>query len=108
MITADAPASTEYQRDADRVPYASDLIVLCGNEAWRTELLDVSEGGCGAFRPRDCTLEVDVLVRLFFMDGPGHAIGVDARVARDDGRGLGFEYLEPQAIPPQPEFVPAP
>ena len=110
MSTAVAPATASFddQRFADRVPYASGLVVLHGNEAWRTALLDMSEGGCGAFRPLDCTLEVDVLVRLFFFAGPGRAIGVDARVARDDARGMGFEYLEPQAVPPQPELAPTP
>jgi hypothetical protein len=108
MSFHDAPASAGDQRFAGRVPYASELIVLHGNEAWRTALLDVSAGGCGAFRPDDCTLEVDLLVRLFIMDGPGHAVGVDARVAREDDHGLGFEYLEPQALPPQPDIVPAP
>lgn len=88
------------QRTAARVPYASQLLVIHGQDAWCTELQDISEGGCGVFRPADCDLEVGLLVRLFFVDGPGRTVGINARVARDDRRSLGFEYHEPQHIPP--------
>jgi hypothetical protein len=88
------------QRWSQRVPYASQLLVVHGREAWSAELQDISEGGCGIFRPSDCNLEVGLLVRLYFIDAPGLAVGVDARVARDDQRSLGFEYHELQTIPP--------
>ncbi len=94
------PSSGGNQRFFDRVPYAADLLVVHEREAWRTGLRDVSAGGCSAFRPADCDLEEGTLVRLFFVDGPGRAIGIDARVARDDPRSLGFEYHEPQPVPP--------
>ena len=32
----------------------------------------------------------------------GDAVAIDARVARDDARCLGFEYHEPQTVPPAP------
>lgn len=95
--TTDDP---ENLRWSFRVPYASELLVVHGRCAWRTELQDISEGGCGVFLPEDCTLEVGVLVNLFFVDEPGRAPAIDARVARVDARSVGFEYLEPQAIPP--------
>ena len=88
------------ERSSPRVPYASQLMVVHGADAWRTELQDISEGGCGVFRPQDCDLEVGLLVRLFFIDEPGRAVGLDARVARDDQLSLGFEYHDPQSIPP--------
>ena len=89
------------KRFADRVPFAAELLVVREDEAWRAELTDLSAGGCGAFRPSDCDLEEGVLVRLFFMGEPGRAVVVNARVARDDPHRLGFEYHEPQQIPPQ-------
>lgn len=92
--------SRDDQRYFRRVPYASELVVVHDREAWRTGLQDVSEGGCSAFRPRDCDLAEGALVRLFFVNGPGRAVGVDARVARDDARCIGFEYHEQQSIPP--------
>lgn len=97
-----SPAMHDFsnERSSPRVPYASQLVVVHGPDAWRTELQDISEGGCGVFRPRDCDLEVGLLVRLFFINEPGRAVGIDARVARDDQRSLGFEYHEPQLIPP--------
>jgi hypothetical protein len=84
------------------MPYGLQLVVVHERAAWRTQLRDVSEGGCGAARPADCDLEIGLLVRLFFIDAPGRAIGIDARVARDDSRSLGFEYHEPQSVPPAP------
>jgi hypothetical protein len=90
------------KRFDDRVPFAAELLVVRDDAAWRAELTDLSAGGCGAFRPADCDLEEDALVRLFFLAGPGRAVAVDARVARDDPRRIGFEYHEPQAIPPRP------
>ena len=90
------------QRWSARVPYASQLLVVHERAAWRTQLQDISEGGCATFRPTDCDLEVGLLVKLFFVDRPGRAIAIDARVARDDARSLGFEYHEPQTIPPAP------
>ena len=90
------------QRFFPRVPYASELLVVNDREAWRTGLQDISEGGCSVFRPRDCDLAEGTLVRLFFVNGPGRSVAIDARVARDDDRCLGFEYHEPQSVPPAP------
>ena len=90
------------QRFFARVPYASELVVVNDREAWRTGLQDISEGGCSVFRPRDCDLVEGTLVRLFFVNGPGRSLAIDARVARDDERCLGFEYHEHQSIPPTP------
>jgi c-di-GMP-binding flagellar brake protein YcgR len=88
-------------RWATRVPYASLLLVVRDGEAWRTELLDISEGGCSVFPPEQCSLEVGELVQLFFLDAPGRAVAINALVARNDQRSLGFEYHEPQSVPPQ-------
>ncbi len=90
----------ENQRDYDRVPYAAQLLVVCDMLAWHAEVQDLSEGGCGIFRPEQCSLEVGQIVRLFFFEQPGPALGVDARVARVEQRTLGFEYHEPQTVPP--------
>jgi len=88
------------QRSSPRVPYAAQMLVVRGGQAWLVELQDLSEGGCGIFRPTVCDLEVGHIVRLFFFDQPGPALGIDARVARIEARTLGFEYHEPQAVPP--------
>lgn len=89
------------RREGDRVPYASRVMIVRGECAWFARLLDLSEGGCGVFRPEDCALAADEIVRLFFcQDADTAAVIVAARVARvTDGR-IGIEYHEPQAIPP--------
>lgn len=88
------------QRSSPRVPYAAQIFVVRGGKAWLVELQDLSEGGCGIFRPAACDLEVGDIVRLYFTDQPGPALGIDARVARVEARTLGFEYHEPQSVPP--------
>jgi hypothetical protein len=89
-------------RWSDRVPFAAKVLVLREGEAWVGEVTDLSEGGCGLFRPADCTLEVAEIVRMVFFDDidPGPAVVVDARVARVESGSLGFEYHEPQSVPP--------
>jgi hypothetical protein len=91
----------DYSRWSTRVPFAARVMVLREDKAWVGEVTDLSEGGCGLFRPADCDLDVAEIVRLvFFMDEAGPAVVVDARVARVENGSLGFEYHEPQAVPP--------
>ena len=87
-------------RFSDRVPYAARVLVVRGDEAWLGEVMDLSEGGCGLFRPEACRVEVADVVQLVFFDQPGPAVLVGARVARVQDGVLGFEYHEPQQVPP--------
>ena len=94
------------RRDGDRVPFASRVLIVRGHAAWFAQLLDLSAGGCGVFRPADCDLAEDELVRLFFHQDDGAAsindvsVNIAARIARADATRIGIEYHEPQAIPP--------
>ena len=87
-------------RFSPRVPYAARVMVIRGGEAWLAELVDLSEGGCGLFRPEGCMLEVAELVQLVFVEENGPAVLVAARVARVQDGLMGFEYHEPQQVPP--------
>lgn len=89
------------RRDGNRVPYESRVMIVHGDRAWFTQLLDLSEGGCGAFRPDGCKLQQEEVVRLFFYPSEEtSALIVPARVARTDESRLGIEFHEPQTIPP--------
>ena len=90
------------RRWGERRPYAARVMVVRGDSAWYTQLQDFSEGGCGLFRPADCTLEPDDVVRLFFYSDTQAVVIVTARVARVTETRLGIEYHEPQSIPPAP------
>ena len=88
-------------RATDRVPFASRVMVVHGESAWFAELLDLSETGCGIFRPDGWVLEEDELVRLFFFrDERSAAVNVPGRVARVTPTQVGFEYHDAQTIPP--------
>lgn len=94
-------ATETKRRDSDRVPYAARVMIVRGESAWFAQLLDLSEGGCGVFRPEGCTLQEDDVIRLFFyQENTTRAAIVPARVARVDERRIGMEYHEPQTIPP--------
>lgn len=88
-------------RASDRVRYAARLLVLRGDKAWLVTVRDLSTGGCGVFRPDKCDLEAEQIVQLFFLiEDNAPAVSVSARVARVTARQIGFEYHEPQAVPP--------
>lgn len=90
------------QRDETRVPFAGMALVVRGEQAWVCELQDLSNSGCGLFRPTACTLEEADLVHVYFFEAVGPAVPVAGRVARVDFTSIGIEYHEPQSIPPTP------
>ncbi len=96
----------DIERDSFRVPYAAMLLVVRSDDAWVCECQDLSQGGCGIFPPDECTLQEADVVRLYFYERTGRAVPVDARVARVGASNIGFEYHEPQAIPPQRAATP--
>ncbi|GAB3384296.1 PilZ domain-containing protein [Lysobacter fragariae] len=94
--------SADDRRDAERVPFAARVMVVHGESAWFAQLLDMSEGGCGIFRPDGCDLIEDQVVRLFFyQDNESLAVIVPGRIARVTKTQVGIEYHDPQAIPPE-------
>lgn len=88
------------RRFGDRVPFAMQVLIHHADVAWVADVLDLSEGGCGIFRPSGCLLREGNVAQLFFFEGAGSAVPVSARIARVTERHLGFEYHEPQTIPP--------
>lgn len=89
------------RRSAVRVPYAARVMILSRDTAWFARLIDLSEGGCGIFRPAGFELVPDDLVRLFFHESDDTAaVVVDARIARVTPNQVGLEYHDPQTVPP--------
>jgi PilZ domain len=88
------------RRSGMRVPYAMQVMIVFGEQAWVADVVDLSDGGCGVFRPRQCYLIEGNVARLFFFQSTGPAVGVSARIARLTDRHVGFEYHELQSVPP--------
>lgn len=88
------------RRAGDRVPFAIQVMVVCNDMAWAADVLDLSDGGCGIFRPVGCLLREGNVAQLFFYQGIGPAVPVSARIARVTERHIGFEYHDAQTIPP--------
>ena len=89
------------RRDNERLPFAAEVLVAREDRAWRAAVLDFSSGGCALLRPAGFDLHVGAVVTLYIVvrSGPGPAVG--AQLARVGPRDLGFEYHEPQTIPPR-------
>lgn len=90
------------RRAGDRVPFALQVMIVIDDQAWVTDVLDLSEGGCGVFRPLTCPLREGNVAQMYFFSGTGPAVPVSARLARVTERHLGFEYHELQTVPPSP------
>lgn len=88
------------RRTGHRVPFAIQVMIVHGDLAWVADVLDLSEGGCGVFRPGGCLLQEGNVAQLLFFEGTGPAVPVSARIARVTERHIGFEYHELQTIPP--------
>lgn len=88
------------RRTSHRVPFAIQVMIVHGDLAWAADVLDLSEGGCGVFRPGGCLLHEGNVAQLLFFSGTGPAVSVSARIARVTERHIGFEYHELQTIPP--------
>jgi PilZ domain len=90
------------RRAGFRLPFAIQVMIVCDQLAWAADVLDLSEGGCGVFRPSGCLLRIGNVAQLYFFEGTGAAVPVSARIARVTERHIGFEYHEPQTVPPSP------
>lgn len=93
---------TKDRRDSVRMPYPMKVLVQYSDMAWVADVLDLSVGGCGIYRPAGCLLNPGNVAQLFFFEGTGPAVRVSACIARITERHIGFEYHEPQHIPPTP------
>lgn len=88
------------RRFGSRVPYAMQVLIVSSDQAWVADVADLSEGGCGVFRPKSCFLAPGNMAQLFFFSGTGPAVAVSALIARVGERHLGFEYHDLQTVPP--------
>jgi PilZ domain len=94
-------AQAQERRTGSRVPFAAQVMFLVGERAWFADVVDLSEGGCGVFRPKQCAVAVGNVARLCFFQSAGvPAVVVSARIARLTDRHVGFEYHELQSVPP--------
>lgn len=89
------------RRDNQRLLFAAEVLIAREDRGWRAALLDLSNGGCALLRPAGFDLHVGAVVALHFLVGRGPGPAVGARLARLGPRDLGFEYHEPQAVPPR-------
>jgi hypothetical protein len=73
---------TKERRESPRVPYARKVLVQYSDMAWVADVLDLSVGGCGIYRPAGCLLNPGNVAQLFFFEGTGPAVRVSACIAR--------------------------
>lgn len=91
--------SHEERRRSPRQDY--DCLVLIARDAdgFVGHIDNVSANGCRVTRPHDWSLPIAAEVRLYLMIDERHVFSAEARVVWTDDQHVGFEYLEPQALP---------
>jgi hypothetical protein len=94
------------RRDNQRLLFAAEVLIAREDRGWRSAVLDLSGGGCALLRPAGFDLHLGAVVTIHFMAGKGPGPAVGARLARIGANDLGFEYHEPQAVPPRLPDVP--
>lgn len=75
-----------------RMPLRSAVFISAGDDAWTSEVLDISATGVLVARPQTWAGQIGDVFSLDLLIGDTLNIHVEARVARVDGDELGFAY----------------
>jgi hypothetical protein len=92
--------SHDERRRAPRHDYDCAVLIARGAEGFLGQIENVSATGCCVTRPHDWTLAVASEVILYLLIDGRHVFGAPARVVWANAHSIGFEYLEPQPLPP--------
>jgi PilZ domain len=91
--------SPDERRRADRHEYDCLVLIARGADGFLGHIDNVSATGCCVTRPHDWSLINGTHVRLYLMIDERHVFSVESRVVWCSPQFVGFEYLEPQALP---------
>lgn len=94
-----APMSTDERRGAQRHEYDCPVLIARNDDGFLGHIDNVSATGCRVTRPHDWSLDNGTEVRLYLMIDGSHVFGAQASVVWSSSEFIGFEYLEPQALP---------
>jgi len=76
------------------------VLIAKGTEAFLGDIENVSATGCCVTRPQDWALDNGSDVILYLLIDDAHVFGALARVVWANAQWIGFEYREPQPLPP--------
>lgn len=93
-------SNNEERRRAPRRDYDCLVLVAYGDEGFLGHVDNVSASGCCISRPEDWSLANGTEVRLFLLIDLRHVFCAAARVVWSSAQFVGFQYLEPQPLPP--------
>ena len=91
--------SPDERRRADRHEYDCLVLIARGADGFLGHIDNVSATGCCVTRPHDWSLINGAHIRLYLLIDERHVFSAEARVVWSSPQFVGFEYLEPQALP---------
>ncbi len=91
--------SPDERRRADRHEYDCLVLITLGADGFIGHIDNVSATGCCVTRPHDWSLINGTQVLLYLMIDERYVFSAEARVVWSTPQFVGFEYLEPQALP---------
>ena len=89
------------QRRTLRYSYQCQVIVATHDKSCITELENLSKSGCCIKRPVDWNFSPNDVLNLYFIVDNDHVIDAEAMFVWDDGKKIGLQYLQAQAVPIQ-------
>jgi hypothetical protein len=91
------------KRRSPRFDYECSVLIQVGEDVgYFTFMENISAAGCCIHKPKNLTaLARGSKVRLFHNLGRGRSEAVDATVVWSNDNFLGFEYANPQELPPE-------
>lgn len=89
------------QRRALRNSYQCQVIVATKDKSCITELENLSKSGCCIKRPTDWNFSPNDVLNLYFIVDNDHIVDAEAMFVWDDGKKIGLQYFQAQAVPIQ-------
>ncbi|MEO6172979.1 MAG: PilZ domain-containing protein [Arenimonas sp.] len=89
------------QRRSLRSGYQCQVIVATKDKSCIAELENLSKSGCCIKKPADWNFLPNDLLNLYFIIDNNHVVDAEAMFIWDDGKKIGLQYLQAQAVPIQ-------
>lgn len=92
---------TPEQRRAHRYSYQCQVVVATNEKSCITELENLSKSGCCIRKTKDWDFSPNDVLNLYFIIDNDSVIDAEAMFVWDDGKKIGLQYLQAQAVPIQ-------
>lgn len=89
------------KRHSHRYHYPCQVVVATNEKSCITEIENLSKSGCCIRKPDDWDFSPNDVLNLYFILANDHVVDAEAMFIWDDGKTIGLQYLQAQAVPIQ-------